>query len=451
MPNLMKLCLQNSGIRNFPTSLLVNLTGIDRLELFGCKNLELIQHTICYTRIQLLLISECSKLKSLPLPLSSVLNLVQRLCLKGTLVSKIPDSLFSCFTPMLCLELSRTNIMRIPENIKFSKLRKLDIRGCRFLQSLPELPLTMEEVHASGCTSLKMVSNLLTALTQPPTDRVNLGVAFSFMDCLKLEHQNLMSEFQMRASLIATEFALKKTPDKSCPPTTKMCYPGDNIPEWFIYQNKGRKKYNRWAAAKIHLDSEIYVKTIDGDERHLPLPLQLLNSNAKNHVSMTTFMCNVEFFYSALDMSFNFGTEGEADVKIKRAHERNFVILVGAALNHSGDTSCPLCGSGLETAIHLFLFCERVRPLWFISRWGLRTDSLLCDSMASFLEIVFDPNYDRDFLIYVSLLVDNIWRARNKLVYDGKVFHVAEIHSYVQAQFNQISTSKRKRKWRSLT
>ncbi|GMN31166.1 hypothetical protein TIFTF001_044555, partial [Ficus carica] len=197
--------------------------------LSDCKNLELIPHTI-YNKIRLD-ISGCPKLKSLPRPLSSGANLVQHLRLSGNSVSQIPNNLFSCLTFLLHLYLSRTNIRRIPENIKFSKLRELHISGCRFLESLPELPLTIERVDASGCTSLKMVSNLLTALTQPPTDRVNLGVDFSFLDCLKLKHQNLMSEFQMRALLIATEFAFRKTPYER-PPTTKMYYPGDNIPEW---------------------------------------------------------------------------------------------------------------------------------------------------------------------------------------------------------------------------
>ncbi|GMN61849.1 hypothetical protein TIFTF001_030945 [Ficus carica] len=542
MQNLIVIHLDGSGIRKLPTSLLENSNGIDAFSLRGCKNLELIPHTI-YNKIHLEIIG-CPKLKSLPRPLSSGTNLLQDLCLSGTSVSQIPNNLFSCLTSLSNLKLSRTNISRIPENIKFSKLRILDIRGCRFLQSLPELPLTIEKVDASGCTSLKMVSNLLTALTQPPTDRVNLGVTFSFRDCLKLEHQNLMSEFQMRASLIATEFALRKTLDKSRPPTTRMCYPGDNIPEWFSYQKKGRsinirlpcnfnfmgfafcfmfsrKEYYKLYGQEIYLCGEIYVKTFDGDERHLPLSLDLLPSNAKNYVSMTTCMCDVENFYSAVEMSFNFRTY----IKIKRCGIRllhvqdamefgiissqyvcrksnvvndedgpslfwksileqlryfqvsssrkklcekiwssnlkhRYKILwwrllrdalpVGAALNHS---TCPLCGSGdtsMESAIHLLLFCEKVRPLWFMSRWGLRTDSL-CDFMASVLEIVLDRNYDRDFLIYASLLVETIWRATNELVYDGKEFHIAEIHSSVQDQFNQISTSKRKRKWRSLT
>ncbi|GMN61861.1 hypothetical protein TIFTF001_030949 [Ficus carica] len=339
MPNLRFLYLEGSGIKKLPTSLLENLTMNDEVLLIRYKNLELIPPNI-YNKIHLRIIG-CPKLKSLPRPLSRGTNLVQRLCLTGTSVSQIPNNLFSCLTFLLYLELSRTNIRRIPENIKFSKLHGLDIRGCTFLQSLPELPLTIETVDASGCTSLKMVSNLLIALTQPPTDCVNLGVAFSFRDCLKLEHQNLMSEFQMRASLIATEFALRKTTDKSCPPTTEMCYPGDNIPEWFSYRKKGRSinirlpcnsnfmgfafcfilscmKDYEWALQQLPLNGKIYVKTFDGYERHLPLPLQLLPSNAKNHVFMTTFMCNVENFYSAVEMSFNFETDEEADVKIKR-------------------------------------------------------------------------------------------------------------------------------------
>ncbi|GMN74144.1 hypothetical protein TIFTF001_054385 [Ficus carica] len=214
MPKLRILILAGLGIRNLPTSLLENLTGANKFYLSKCKKLELIPHTI-YNQI-CLEIRDCPKLESLPSPLSSGTNLVESLFLKGSSVLQIPDNLFSCLTFLFHLDLSGTDIGTIPENIKFSKLRILDISGCRFLQSLPELPLTMEKIDASECTSLKMVSNLLTALTQPPTDRVNLGVTFSFTGCLKLEHQNLMSEFQMRALLIATEFAFRKTPYEVC-------------------------------------------------------------------------------------------------------------------------------------------------------------------------------------------------------------------------------------------
>ncbi|GMN74214.1 hypothetical protein TIFTF001_055400, partial [Ficus carica] len=134
------------------------------------------------------------------------------------------------------------------------------------------------------------------------------------------------------------------------------------------------------------------------------------------------------------------------------------VLPVRAVLNDVGDTSCPLCGLGLETATHLFLFCNRVRPLWFMSVWGLRTDSLLCDSMASFPDIVLhahqNSNVYEEFLVYASLLVDTIWCARNQLVYQGKEFRIPDICSFVQAQFMKIISSlrhSRKRKERPWT
>ncbi|GMN61829.1 hypothetical protein TIFTF001_030915 [Ficus carica] len=332
--------------------------NVEKIYLTGCTSLEHLPSSVCKLKsLQLLRLNRCSKIAKVNL-----------------------QSDWDCiFIPWA-----------LPKSQESSNHHL-------FLESLPELPLTIETVDASGCTSLKMESNLLTALTQPPTDRVNLGVTFSFRDCLKLEHQNILSEFQMRASLIATEFALRKTPDKSCPPTTKMCYPGDNIPEWFSYQKKGRsinirlpcnsnfmgfafcfilscEEYNGWGLQPLHLDGEIYVKTFDGDERHLPLPLKLLPSNDKNHVVMTTFMCDVVNFYPAVEMSFNFGTGEEAYVKIKRCGIRllhvqdamefgiissHFVCRKSNVVNDEGGPSLSSWESILEQLRHFQVSSSR--------------------------------------------------------------------------------------------
>ncbi|KAL5575925.1 hypothetical protein UlMin_017624 [Ulmus minor] len=37
--------------------------------------------------------------------------------------------------------------------------------------------------------------------------------------------------------------------------------------------------------------------------------------------------------------------------------------------------SCPVCHSDFENILHLFLFCDLARRMWFASPWNLRLDS----------------------------------------------------------------------------
>ncbi|GMN70551.1 hypothetical protein TIFTF001_039591 [Ficus carica] len=177
-----------------------------------------------------------------------------------------------------------------------------------------------------------------------------------------------------------------------------VCYPGDEIPEWFSYQNVGCSINMKLPPLWKQLCEKLLSSNIQ--QRHKELWLLLL-----------------------WDI-----------LPVREVLNRQMDVV---------DTTCPICGMVLESASHLFLYCRSVQPLWFMSRWGLRTDSL-CDSMASFLKLILfgDPNsnthFDGEFLLYASILVDAIWLARNKLVHGVKGFHKADIHSSVQAQFSHI-------------
>ncbi|GMN55699.1 hypothetical protein TIFTF001_024816 [Ficus carica] len=266
--------------------------------------------------------------------------------LSDTDVSQIPDNLFSNLTLLSDVNLSRTNIRRIPESIKFSELRELCIRDCKFLQSIQELPLTIGEANAWGCTSLEMVSNSMAALTQPPKDDVCLPVRFEFSNCIKLKHQNIMPEFQIRALLIATKFALQgDSTQKDESGGINICYPGEEIPKWFNFQTEGRSMnvrlpYNPKSLMSFafcfickqpeckeitHLECEINVKTIYGNEwksRCDVVTGRFHHENRKSlHVLMTTFMSKEESFSLAREISFNIrGTQAE----VKRNSVRRF-------------------------------------------------------------------------------------------------------------------------------
>ncbi|GMN55714.1 hypothetical protein TIFTF001_024827 [Ficus carica] len=435
MPNLRSLSLEHSGIRKLPASV-ANLVGIKILGVHNCKNLEFIPDTVCNLALLFLDLSNCSKLENLPGPLSNGMPL-RSLDLSDTNVCQIPDNLFSYVTLLLGVNLSRTNIRRIPENIKFLKLSQLSIRDCKFLQSIPELPSTIREVDAWGCTSLEMVSNSMAVLTQPPIDDVRLRFSFEFSHSIKLKHQNIMPEFLKGASLIAAKFACQSCrTHKDEVGGIKMCYPGEEIPKWFNFQTEGRSMnipYNPkslfigFAFCFIvkqpkrkeitYLKCEMNVKTIDGNEWKTRCDDVVsgrfhLENRKSLHVLMTTFMmanqmmsptrANKVDFKRLLEQLYYVNVSPSGKELCEKIWSSNLddwckilwwqlvrdVLPVRAVLNDGGGTRCPLCGLGLETATHLFLFCDRVRPLWFMSEWGLRTDSLPCDSMASFLGIV---------------------------------------------------------------
>lgn len=215
MVHLTVLTLAASGIRELPSSI-ENLTGIIVLDCARCENLEFVPNNIYNMRLETISFHCCAKLESLP-PLSSTgLLLLTLLDLSYTSISEIPDWLFS-LRVLRELHLCGTNISRVPESITFSLLRDLYVRDCKFLQFLPELPFSINLVDARGCTSLEMVSNSRLAFFVFFRRRFGiwdqgLGIAgdpfvtFLFYDCKKLNCKNMLTEFQIRALCNAVNF-----------------------------------------------------------------------------------------------------------------------------------------------------------------------------------------------------------------------------------------------------
>ena len=56
-----------------------------------------------------------------------------------------------------------------------------------------------------------------------------------------------------------------------------------------------------------------------------------------------------------------------------------------------GDLMCTLCGESEEPFSHLFLQCKVVRPLWFGSCWGIRSELIPASTNANFVKLVVKP------------------------------------------------------------
>ncbi|XP_068320579.1 disease resistance protein Roq1-like [Pyrus communis] len=215
MEQLVSLCLVGTAVEMLPSSI-GNLNRLQDLDL-----------------------SWCEQLKDVPTSISSLTNL-KRLKFEGCRrLEKLPSTL--CFCSLEELELSRSGILEIPASIKqASRLSMLDLGGCDQLQSIPELPVLCD-VHAQGCTSLKIVSSSRTALTQG-WDKPKYCCRI-FTNCPKLDNNsrsNIMDEAQIAIMRMATVAPFEYHRRHHNPwPQIKIAYSGKEIPNWFSYQNEG--------------------------------------------------------------------------------------------------------------------------------------------------------------------------------------------------------------------
>ncbi|PON33196.1 TIR-NBS-LRR-like protein [Parasponia andersonii] len=350
MENLTQIAISNSGIRELPCSI-ENLIGLRYfLDLRDCRNLQILPHNVYNMRFEYFDLSNCLKLESLP-PFSAGLFYLQSVNLDHTLVSEVPDWIFG-LPALHTLSLPGTMIVTIPESIKSSKLRFLYVSGCKSLQSLPELPLSVYKVDASGCTSLRMFSKTSIPLTQEETwkpwncEDHYYREEFSFNDCLNLDQSNIVTEFQTRALCLASGFVLRSPEQIEIGPNFEgpkvyISFPGDEIPKWFNHQNNNgclinvklthhlnlmgfascvvvargnvdEETNNNLSPEDFQLKCDVYIKTNEG-ERHLQLLEEIDasgNHPISNHMLMWYFnKDDIDLISSAKEVSFAFPPE----------------------------------------------------------------------------------------------------------------------------------------------
>ncbi|XP_048425144.1 disease resistance protein RPS6 isoform X2 [Pyrus x bretschneideri] len=257
MEHLQSLNLETTAVEKLPSSI-GNLIGLHTLDLGMCKNLKVVSRSIYkLTNLKNLSFYACRKLKKLPsnsvgLPSLELLNL-SRSGLLG-----IPDGLV-CTTSLYSLDLSRSMIRNLPASIKqASPLSTLRLIGCKWLQSLPELPL-VDSLKAHGGTSLKTVSSSRTThYTQGGDKYQYFGGGLDFSNCRNLDdnaRSNIMDYAQLRimqvliaSSKLREEEEEEENDDEEhyddheyysyWRPSVSVVCPGKEIPGWFSYQNE---------------------------------------------------------------------------------------------------------------------------------------------------------------------------------------------------------------------
>ncbi|KAL5558347.1 hypothetical protein UlMin_034558 [Ulmus minor] len=86
------------------------------------------------------------------------------------------------------------------------------------------------------------------------------------------------------------------------------------------------------------------------------------------------------------------------------------------------DTLCPLCGQGSESLLHLLLFCDFVKVIWFSSPWNIRPDAFSVTDPADLLSMLLKMEENLscgNLLLFASILFDLVWKCRNEVVHGG--------------------------------
>ncbi|KAJ9687371.1 hypothetical protein PVL29_016026 [Vitis rotundifolia] len=231
---LVKLKANGTGIQEVPTSFTL-LTNLEELSLAGCKGGESKSRNLALSL-------RSSPTEGLRLPSLSVPHSLRKLNLSdcNLLEADLPSDLGS-LSSLECLDLSRNSFITVPASLsRLPHLQRLILEHCKSLQSLPELPSSIEELLANDCTSLETISNPSSAYAWRKSAYFN----FEFCNCFRLvenEQSNNVEAILLGIRLIAS---IPKFVAPSDIPYGKLSQynavvPGSSIPEWFTHQSLG--------------------------------------------------------------------------------------------------------------------------------------------------------------------------------------------------------------------
>ena len=128
---------------------------------------------------------------------------------------------------------------------QLSNLRKLYLEGCKSLQSLENVPSTIDSVIANDCTSLERLPELQFYLFR--SDRTYLQ--FLFFNCFKLVDNNMlrgannMLQVGLSVSLQVLNIMLYifQGQGGTLPKKLKIIIPGSEIPKYFNHECMGHE------------------------------------------------------------------------------------------------------------------------------------------------------------------------------------------------------------------
>ncbi|KAL6316239.1 hypothetical protein AAG906_017786 [Vitis piasezkii] len=195
MECLIKLDLSGTHIKELPSSI-EYLNHLTSMRLVECENLRSLPSSICRLKfLEKLNLYGCSHLETFP-EIMEDMECLKKLDLSGTSIKELPSSIgylnhLTSFCLSYCtnlrslpssigglksltklslsgrpnrvteqLFLSKNNIHHIPSVIsQLCNLECLDISHCKMLEEIPDLPSSLREIDAHGCTGLGTLSS----------------------------------------------------------------------------------------------------------------------------------------------------------------------------------------------------------------------------------------------------------------------------------------------------
>ncbi|KAJ4958513.1 hypothetical protein NE237_025624 [Protea cynaroides] len=231
-------------------------SSLEELDAYRCKSMERLANLGNLSSLQELDLSE-SILCSLPGNISHLTQLhtlrLQK-CTRLQLLPELPSSLeefdaggctslerllnIESLSSLTSLDISNSNICTLPACLgSFSRLEVLTINNCSRLQVLPELPSSLSQLFANGCTSMKRLSNVSNCR--------NLSVLF-LDDCDTLTEirgfenlKSIQSVHMERCNNLPNSFKKSLVQGLCDRGVFDIFFPGSEVPEWFSHRNVG--------------------------------------------------------------------------------------------------------------------------------------------------------------------------------------------------------------------
>ncbi|CAN7075806.1 unnamed protein product [Brassica oleracea var. botrytis] len=215
-----------SSLLELPSSI-GNLHKLDSLILRECCKLEALPVNINFKSLMRLDLTDCSLMQSFPEISTNIIFMY----LTGTAIKQVPSSislwprLFDLHMSysenlkefpqvldiMTDLVMSNTEIQEISPWIKrISHLRRLVLKGCKKLLSLPQLPSSLSQLDAEDCESLERLD----------CSFLNQKISLNFANCFKVNKEARDVIIQTSTNYITI-------------------LPGKEMPNYFNYQANG--------------------------------------------------------------------------------------------------------------------------------------------------------------------------------------------------------------------